>query len=229
MKRLSGIPFEVDLPALLEKLRIEPGGDDARDIADLVRAAGEVVDPKAVYASCAVRIGDQDLVRLDGAAFESRVLRALLSGTERAFPFIVTCGKELDSIEIPPDDFMKRFWLDSLKEEALRAAVQHFNQHVRETHGLDQTASMSPGAGSSGLWPIEQQRILFSLFGDTEALIGVRLTESCLMIPNKTVSGVLFPTEVKFENCSLCNRERCPERKAGFDKALWDSFHLDDP
>jgi hypothetical protein len=153
----------------------------------------------------------------------------LLSKAERAFPFIVTCGRELDGIEIPPDDFMKRFWLDSLKEEALRAAVEHFNRHVRETHGLEQTASMSPGSGDSGLWPIDQQKALFSLFGDTETLIGVRLTESCLMIPNKTVSGILFPTEMKFENCSLCTREKCPERKVGFDKALWDSFHREDP
>ncbi|MBC8461851.1 MAG: hypothetical protein H8D67_28105 [Deltaproteobacteria bacterium] len=35
---------------------------------------------------------------------------------------------------------------------------------------------------------IEQQKELFSIFGNVEDLIGVKLTDSYLMIPNKSVS-----------------------------------------
>ena len=81
---------------------------------------------------------------------------------------------------------------------------------------------MNPGSGDVDIWPIEQQRELFSLFGDVKALIGVTLTDSFLMIPNKTVSGVFYPTEVDFVTCQLCHRERCPNRRAPFDAHLWD-------
>jgi hypothetical protein len=75
---------------------------------------------------------------------------------------------------------------------------------------------MNPGSGDRNVWPIAQQRPLFSLFGDAEALIGVRLTDSFLMVPNKTVSGLFFPTEVPFESCQLCTRPDCPRRRARY-------------
>lgn len=36
---------------------------------------------------------------------------------------------------------------------------------------------MSPGAGALDNWPIEQQRELFSLLGNVDTMIGVKLTE----------------------------------------------------
>ena len=69
-------------------------------------------------------------------------------------------------------------------------------------------------------WPITQQKELFSLFGDVEELIGVTLTESCLMVPLKSSSGIYFPTEVTFETCQLCPREVCESRRAPYDRAL---------
>ena len=80
---------------------------------------------------------------------------------------------------------------------------------------------MHPGSGDVSVWPIEQQQALFSLLGDVESEIGVRLTESFLMMPNKTLSGILFPTETDFGACQVCRRENCPSRKAPFDEALW--------
>ena len=75
---------------------------------------------------------------------------------------------------------------------------------------------MNPGSGNTGLWPLAQQKPLFELIGDVEASIGVRLTPSLLMLPNKSVSGILFPTEVHFETCQLCTREDCPRRRAPY-------------
>ena len=80
------------------------------------------------------------------------------------------------------------------------------------------------GSGDATVWPIEQQRQLFALLGDVKSAIGVRLTDSCLMVPNKTVSGIRFPTEKDFRACQVCHRKECPNRSAPFDKALWDSL-----
>ena len=56
-----------------------------------------------------------------------------------------------------------------------------------------------------------------------ENAIGVCLTDSMLMVPNKSVSGIRFPTEAAFESCQLCPRQGCPGRRAVYDPDLYDS------
>ena len=65
-------------------------------------------------------------------------------------------------------------------------------------------------------WPIEGQRELFRILGDTEGTVGVRLTDSCLMLPSKSVSGILFQDHTGHVNCALCPRENCPNRRVPF-------------
>lgn len=81
-------------------------------------------------------------------------------------------------------------------------------------------ARMAPGSGAANVWPLTQQKPLFSLFGDVEELIGVRLTDRCLMIPIKSVSGIFFPNADKFESCQLCQREQCQGRRAPYSEEL---------
>ena len=78
---------------------------------------------------------------------------------------------------------------------------------------------MNPGSLPD--WPISQQRPLFDLVGKA-AEIGVHLTDSYLMRPLKSVSGILFATDVTYENCQLCPVERCPNRRAPYDPTLFD-------
>ncbi len=79
---------------------------------------------------------------------------------------------------------------------------------------------MAPGSGAANVWPITQQKELFSIFGNVEDLIGVKLTDRCLMVPLKSVSGLFFPTVNQFESCQLCPREVCSARRAPYDLEL---------
>ena len=83
---------------------------------------------------------------------------------------------------------------------------------------------MSPGSLED--WPIEQQAPLFEMLGDVEDLIGVKLNDSLLMLPAKSISGIYFPTEVSFFSCQLCPRERCESRKATYDPKLAEEYGL---
>ena len=103
----------------------------------------------------------------------------------------------------------------------------YLNEYLLQKYKIGKTASMQPGSGDTTVWPIEQQKELFSIFGDVERLIGVRLTDSFLMQPNKSVSGIIFPTEIDFKSCQLCHRESCQGRSAPFDKDLWESMRDD--
>jgi hypothetical protein len=82
---------------------------------------------------------------------------------------------------------------------------------------------MSPGSGDVEIWPVSQQKELFAILDGVTPHIGVRLTDSMLMIPNKSVSGIVFPTEVDYRGCQVCHRQNCPNRSAPFDEDLWRS------
>ena len=219
MEVLDDIPFEIDTDALLASLRIEPGGERAAAIVEAVEAVRPVVRPKAV---CDVRYiegrGDDTVDVGDGVTFTSRVLRVNLDGTQRVFPFIATCGTEVAERAAGCDDLLVKYALDTLMEQALRAASRHAVETIKQTYSLGATSTMNPGSLPD--WPMEQQRQLFAVFGDVKELIGVELTDSFLMVPIKSVSGLLFPTEIRFESCQLCPREKCPGRRATYDPQL---------
>jgi hypothetical protein len=160
--------------------------------------------------------------RAGRARFVSKVLRANLDEVERVFPYVATCGRELDLIPVDGDDIFGQFCRDIIKEMALHATMAHLVSHLKEAYLLDALASMNPGSGDIHIWPIEQQRELFAFFGDVPEAIGVALTESCLMVPNKSVSGLFYPSEHGFQSCQLCHREKCPNRRAPFDPHLWE-------
>jgi len=225
MEILKDIPFKIDLDNLFSALHLTKESEDAEGVLRLADIAGSVARPKAVYDASYINAKDYDKVDIGGTVFTSRVLRVNLSEVERVFPYVATCGAELDGIEIKRDDFVRQFWLDTIKSQALDTAVKYLAGYLKSKYALGRMSSMNPGAGSQDLWPIEQQKQLFSILGNVKEYIGVSLTESFLMTPNKTVSGIYFPTEASFESCQVCPRERCPGRKAKYNEKLLKSYH----
>ncbi len=223
MEALTEIPFELDLPILMRRVHVAPDTEDAEAFAGLLSRAREVAKPKALFAVAFIAARGKNTVQIDGITFTSRLLRQNLGRVERVFPFVATCGRELDTVELPKGDVLAAFWWDTIKAAVLAAARAHLHTHLLQRFRLAKTATMSPGSGDIDTWPIEQQKELFALLGGVRRHIGVELTESCLMIPNKTVSGILFPTEKDFRTCQVCHREICPNRSAPFDEALWRS------
>jgi hypothetical protein len=225
---LDDIPFTWDEERFLALNRMPASSPQASKARELGRRASSLARPKAVYKVCYVEERTEETVVLEGIRFGSRVLSSNLSQVERVFPYVATCGRELDEAgssgapEGPGEagsrgnDLLVRFWLETIKGMALGCALEHLGNHLIETYGLrpDGLSAMNPGAGDRTVWPIAQQKQLFRLFGDLEALVGVQLTAGLVMIPAKTVSGIFFPTEVRFESCQLCSRENCPLRRA---------------
>lgn len=227
MEILKNIPFSLDAANLMEQLHIEPGSDDEADLRSMMAMAVKVGRPKAVYTASFVDGRDGDTVKIDGVSFTSRALSRNLASVERIFPVIATCGTEMDEAYPPGSDMLKDFWWDLIKTNLLTAAHKYLDDHLHRKFRLGKTSTMRPGSGDANVWPIEQQVGLFSLLGDVEQAIGVKLTRSFLMVPNKTTSGVLFPTEVDFKSCEVCHRENCPARHAAFNKTLWEEIQHD--
>jgi len=217
---LSDIPFRLDVAPLMRRLHIREGSHYAHDFESFARDAQHVAKPKALYKAAYIEDRGDVSVVIDGVTLTSRVLRVNLDAVHRVFPYVATCGVELEEWSRSTNDLLHSYWLDGIKEAALRAAMRALNQRLRERYGLGRMSSMAPG--SLGDWPLREQQPLFTILGDTETAIGVRLSKSCLMIPTKSVSGIVFPTETSFESCQLCPRERCPGRRAPYDRSLYD-------
>ena len=219
MEILSDISVSLDTGNVLERMNIRKKREDMeKGVQELIEIVLPIARPKVIYQVSYVDNKAEDWVEVDGVRFTSRVLRDNLDKVGRVFPFVATCGRELDEIDIPADEFMKCYYLDQIKEMVLELAMSYLEEHLTRKYDLGQISEMEPGSLES--WPITQQKELFSIFGNVEDAIGVRLTDKCLMIPVKSVSGVYFPTEIKFESCQLCQRERCIGRKAPYNPDL---------
>ncbi len=219
MEVFNSIPVDLEPSEVLKSMGMRGSNQQIEEmVQELVEVARSVAKPKAVYKVSYIDDKDGDTVTIDGVRFTSRVLRINLDQVERVFPYIATCGTELEEIAVPSSDVMKSFCFDAIKVTVVRSATTYLRNHLTEYYALDKMSRMSPGSLES--WPITQQKELFSLFGDTEELIGVRLTESCMIVPLKSVSGIFFPTEIKFESCQLCPREKCISRRAPYDPEL---------
>jgi hypothetical protein len=219
---LDNIPFVLDLDVLARRLHLTDAArrseheDDLRRLAD---EANAVARPKAMYRVVYIDDRGDDFVVIDGVTFASRILRVNLEHAHRVFLYVATCGTELAAWAHALDDLLHQYWAEQVQVMALGAASQAMRQDLVERFAPGKTSTMAPG--SLGEWPLSQQRPLFaSLDGVTEA-IGVRLSDSMLMIPAKSVSGIRFPTEESFESCQLCPRENCSGRRAPYDSTLY--------
>jgi len=217
---VDATPFHIDLDHLLKVLHIEHDDDDAAKVKHLAAEAQAVARPRGMFGEAYVEARGDDHIIANGIRFTSRVLSVNLAGIHRVFPFIATCGSELDDWSASITDMFHRYWADKIKETVLGHAIRAVNQRMAEHFNLKATATMNPGSLED--WPIYQQRQLFELLGWPADAIGVHLSESFLMIPTKSISGLRFPTEVTFENCQLCPRDQCPGRRAPYDESLFD-------
>jgi hypothetical protein len=211
---------EIDLPALRTALHVREGTEDESELRAMAAEIRSVAQPKALYAMAFIEAMGEDYIIANGIRFTSRVLRVNLDGAHRCFPFVCTSGREAAAWAESQDGFMRRFWADALNQAVLHAAALALQNHLRDRYQLGSVSVMNPGSLAD--WPLREQLPLFSLLGDVRAAVGVELTKSLLMVPTKTVSGILFPSEETFASCQLCPRELCPNRRAPYDPELYD-------
>jgi len=193
------------------------------EVKELVTTVVPSIEAKAVYRVCYIDEKQGDRIGMHGVRFISRVLAKNLAAVERVFPFVVTLGSRYLEQMDAQEDLVTKYYLDVIANIALTSARKFLEKSLQAGFGLEGMSCMSPGSLPD--WPLEEQRSLFSLFGNGQTPIGVTLNSSCLMIPAKSISGIYFPTEVPFYSCQLCDRKDCPGRKAAYDPKLETQFN----
>jgi len=217
MPILDNLKIDISLNEVCRRLHMGPDSD-VSEIQPLVGVANALIEPKALYDVRYIEAKLDDAVMVDGRRLKSRVLRKNLDPVERVFPFVITLGPKLGEKQADSSDLLDNFYLDTIGNVALNSARNQLKRHLKSQFALEKLSSMAPGSLPD--WPIEEQAPLFQLLGDVDASIGVKLTDSMLMLPAKSIYGIYFPTEVSFFSCQLCPRERCESRKANYDPKL---------
>lgn len=217
---LDSIPFKINRDQLIKKLHINADSEDGDRLKEMIEEAEKIGRPKVMYTLASIDSKLEDGVVVDGIKLSSNIMRVNFADINRVFPYVLTCGKELAEWAAGLDDMLEQYWADIIMEQALAAALKYFYDHLEEEYKLGKFKSMNPGSLED--WPIGQQKQLFQILGNVQESIGVDLTDSYLMLPMKSTSGIVFQTESSYENCQLCPRELCPNRRAEYNPNLFD-------
>lgn len=155
-----------------------------------------------------------------GQLFETRqIVTHQLKNSERAAWFVCTAGEEISRYTrrlMDEGDLMKGYVVDVLANVVVEAAMDRIQSNLEnemKQAGLKITNRYSPGYCD---WDITEQKKLFSVFPGN--YLDIALSESCLMIPVKSVSGIIgIGKEVKFNKytCHLCSDKACLYRNKG--------------
>ena len=199
--RMGFKPHKADIPEAMKPLVIEAmalGRDLVNPIACF--CSHRIID---VLPTLRSRQPDQPsgtetrqhegVIKIDSAfAIESEKAALRMAGCKEIYLMAVTIGPELDAkvAELSQSgDMTRAFLLNAYGSEAAEALMESLNREITrqaEGRGLITTKRYSPGYGD---WPITAQRDLLGHLGGER--IGIRLTESCLMIPEKSVSAII--------------------------------------
>lgn len=181
-----------------------------------------LVRPRLSFTTKVIETVNTGSVTLEkGVVLESEKLAGVLAGCRRAICFVATIGPRIDR-KINQLSLSNRcadeYLLDRVGSLAIEEFVTAFHLEMAQRFNRkNQAATMrfSPGYCD---WPLTDQRKLFSLV-DTEH-IGVSLTESLLMRPRKSVSGIFGIVEAEggrllptYNPCLQCEEFNCPERR----------------
>lgn len=166
---------------------------------------GEIVGKKSI------QLIDDKLIHPEAIITHS------LKGSECFAIIVASVGKEMDdwiSTKRQGDDIMHAFVADALGSTIVESIVAWgVNYLERKVADWQMQVSNPYSPGYCG-WDIAEQRILFSLL--PTAFCGVTLTESCLMLPIKSVSAVVgigSTMKKRPYKCALCTKKDCYKRK----------------
>lgn len=188
------VRVEPDLILRLQKYRrLEAVAPAVRDVARRMAALAEtLLSPQGWMRRARVEALHPDgRLQVAGVEFQSRALARLMAGASEAVLVVLTIGPALErrAQELVGDEqLVEGLLLDTAGWVAIDALVKDLRQRLRaeaRSRGLRLTARMAPGFDD---WGLEQQRPLFAAFDGVD--LPVHLTDACIMLPRKSISGV---------------------------------------
>jgi hypothetical protein len=150
-------------------------------------------EPRYRYAICRVAAGQSGSfsVLLDsGVSFAGKGIHKLLAHSRYAAVFALTIGEKIDAAmaELSQQDFTEAYFLDgvasAMTDGLLQLLKSELDQEAAQL-GCELAYRFSPGYAR---WELQEQEKIFTLLKGQE--IGISLSDTYFMIPQKSLSGV---------------------------------------
>ena len=204
---LDTIPVRVSIEDVLLQLGYPKGTRTSSRVREKVRVQiaenWQLIQPKGAY------------LRLEGAPQKGFELFSQAEGIVLA---LATIGGTVESRAkelVNADQGATGLIIDAIGTIAAEQVADFLEEKIRRdcaSSGWKISRRYAPGYCG---WKMEAQKEIFSHFPDT---LGITLTNSCLMIPEKSLSFVCLLSAsgdfgpVKIGNCRKCSQENCPYR-----------------
>jgi len=180
-------------------------------------------EPKGIYSKVMIKnISSEGRINLEnGLHLEiNNSMLNLLRGTSYLAFGLSTIGNHLEEkvAELfAKNEYPKAIALDAVGTVASRFLSQYIRSVVcqeAKEQNLQTTKYFTPGTFE---WDINQQKNIFKIIPADK--IGVKLTESCMMVPKKSLSwamgageNIITPSR-KDDSCQICQAINCQYRK----------------
>jgi cobalamin-dependent methionine synthase I len=186
----------------------ESGVHVLEKILELLNEYINLIKPKVVYTVIDTKPDEEGLqVKESNIHFDSKKLKIFTSHSsvksnkeispkelisEKVIVYVVTIGPGIDN-EVKSFSFngniFEAYLLNGIGAGAAEMVANDLNLYMNDTCDRNKGSykRLSPGYGD---WPVTDQKKIFSLL-NPEKRIGVILTESHVMIPEKSTSGIM--------------------------------------
>jgi hypothetical protein len=224
VKAIRDFEIEIDKDGVCRSLGYGNGRGSSSSISSLIdeeiEEAYDFIQPSCSYRTMDIRRVRRPRVTLeDGLVITSEVLSWVLLPCQMAVIFVASIGRGLEdrvSQLMEQGHMVKAALLDTIGSEAAEKTICYLQDEVRglaELYDADVTLRYSPGFCD---WDITQQRVLFDAMDS--APIGVSLSEECLMMPRKSVSGIIGlgwgeKRRLRLSPCRFCTKVDCLSRR----------------
>jgi hypothetical protein len=204
VERLLGRQKRDELPQTTrQRLHLQQGR-----LQDLIR-------PRIIWKEFGIAHADKSGVTLaNGVVLQSRKMAWAMKDASGLIGFIATVGKQIDrEIESLMDGgaLVHSYIADALGSGAVESLADRFHSDMARMSTENKRSvglRFSPGYCD---WQVTEQQKLFSLLDSK--VVGVKLADSCLMTPRKSISGVFGVFDNA--NTSVENKKHNPCRQCG--------------
>ncbi len=164
----------------------------------------ELIELEGYYRRVPIKtVANGELQLENGTHFYCEAFDRLLGDSTEIVAFVLTLGPRLDDAVgelIDEFEVLDALFLETAGWLSIESATRRFGRFLRQSfarEGYRVTHRMGPGYSyriehgeeeDRVLWPLEQQAQLFDLFAEVQ--LPVSLTQSCLMKPKMSRSGI---------------------------------------
>ncbi len=215
MTVVDPVPVEVRADDVLQTLRI--GAQKQQQAKSVIEKGLGMVNPRAVYVFDKVKSVEEKRILLESGHYVNGIILSnMLEKEQPVALFVATIGESLEreSSAQGKTSILNAWVLEQTGDYVLGRTSAYVKARVEETLGA-KVSGFSPGTGTGKLFGIDQQKAIFEVL-DPQENVGVTLTPSFLMVPRKSVSGILAATRREYDACQYCPRERCMNRRKSF-------------